>query len=314
MLKYLFKRILYAIFTLWTVVTITFIMMMGIPGNPFAGEKNLPQAVIDNLNAFYKLDQPIIVQYFNYLKRVITLDFGPSMRSKSVDINQYIANGLPVSLQLGLQALLVALVLGIVLGIIASLNHNKTADYVATVIAIIGVSVPSFVMGRLLIIVFTTHFGVLSFGAFRGFDRWTNSILPTLALSALPLATIARLMRSSMLEVINQEYIKTARAKGLKQNAIVIKHAFRNAIIPIVSALGTITTNLVTGSFVVERIFGVPGLGEALIKSVENRDYPLIIAATVVYSTILIVLTLIIDMSYVYIDPRIKLLGGAKNG
>ncbi|MDR2940836.1 MAG: ABC transporter permease [Clostridiales bacterium] len=314
MAKYLMKRILYAIFTLWIVVTITFVMMMGVPGNPFAGEKALPQAVLDNLMAFYKLDQPLIMQYFNYLLRVVTLDFGPSMRSQSTDINTYIANGLPVSMQLGLQALLVALVLGVLLGVIASLNHNKVGDYLATVIAIVGVSVPSFVMGRFLIIVFVTNFKVLSFGAFHGFENWSYSILPSIALAALPLATIARLTRSSMLEVINQEYIKTARAKGLKQSAIIIKHALRNAILPIVSALGTITTNLVTGSFVVERIFGIPGLGEAFIKSVESRDYAMIIASTVVYSFILIVITLVIDISYTFIDPRINLVGGAKNG
>ena len=307
MAKYILKRLGYAILTIWAVVTITFILMKAIPGDPFADEGKVSAAAIENLRAFYKLDQPIFIQYLNYLKAVATFDFGPSMVSSTLDANYYITKGLPVSMQLGMQALIVALIGGVVLGTIAALNHNRWPDYVSVVIGILGVSVPSFIMARILITIFSVNLKLLPVS---GWDTMANTVLPTIAVAALPMAQIMRLMRSSMLEVMGMEYIKTAKAKGMKRISIIVKHGIRNGILPIISSLGTITTNLLTGSFVIEKIFAVPGMGEALVKSVNNRDYPVIMAAAVVYSIILIVLTLAIDILYPFIDPRIKKLGG----
>lgn len=307
--KYILKRVGYAILTVWAVVTITFIIMKAIPGNPFADEGKMSAAALANLMAFYKLDQPLHIQYLNYLKSVVTFDFGPSMVSSTLHPNYYITKGLPVSMELGFQALVVALVLGLILGTVAALNHNKVPDYISVALAIVGVSVPSFIMARVLITVFSVNLGWFPVSGWRSM---LHTVMPTVTLAALPTAQITRLMRSSMLEVMGMEYIKTAKAKGLRRIAIIVRHGFRNAILPIVSSLGTTTTTLLTGSFVVEKIFAVPGMGEALVKSVGNRDYPVIMAAAVVYSIILIVLNLIIDLVYPLIDPRIKLTGGEK--
>lgn len=309
MLKYTIERILYGILTMWAVVTITFFLMKAIPGNPFATEGRISPAVIENLNRYYGLDKPLIIQYFKYLKSVITFDFGPSLTSATVDANYYIFKALPVSMQLGIQALIVSLVFGLLLGIIAALYHNKLLDYIAIIIAIIGVSVPSFIMARILMIIFSQKLGWFPIARW---ETMRHTILPTFALAALPMAQIARLMRANMLEVLGQDYFKTARAKGLGQFSIVMKHSVRNAILPVVSILGTVISNLLTGSFVIEKIFAIPGMGEALVKSIGNRDYPIIMATTVVYCFIFVSLSLVIDLIYPFIDPRIKVFGGDK--
>ena len=309
MAKYILKRIGYAVLTIWAVVTLTFIMMKAIPGNPFATEGSMSAASFANLMAFYKLDRPLHIQYLSFLKGVITFDFGPSLVSSTLHPNYYLTRGLPVSMRLGFQALVVALVFGILLGIIAALNHNRFGDYISTIVALVGVSVPSFIMARILITYFSVN---LRWFPPAGWKSPIYSVLPTIALAALPMAQITRLMRSSMLDVMSMDYIKTARAKGLSRTAIVVKHGVRNAILPIISSLSTTATNLFTGSFVVEKIFGVPGMGDALVKSVGNRDYPVIMMAAVVYSIIFIVITLAIDLLYPLIDRRIKLTGGVK--
>ncbi len=307
--KYILTRVIYAVFTLWVVVTITFVIMKAIPGKPFASEGKISPQAYQNLLHYYKLDRSYPEQYLGYLKSIVTLDFGPSLRSSTIDANYYIQKGLPVSMQLGVQALIVSLGMGLVLGIVASLYHNKAPDYIAIIIAIIGVSVPSFIMAKVL----TTIFSVgLHWFPVAGWKSFEYTILPTFALAFLPMAQIARLMRSSMLEVMGMDYIKTAKAKGLRRFSIIIKHAIRNAILPIVSISGTIITNLLTGSFVVERIFTIPGMGESFVKSIGNRDYPVIMAATVVYCFVLIFFTLVVDLLYPLIDPRIKLVGGGK--
>ena len=304
MIKYIVKRILLAVLTIWAVVTITFVLMKLIPGNPFASEGNMSRAAFENMMRYYNLDKPIFIQYISYLKSVVTFDFGPSMVSSTIDTNYYITNALPVSMQLGLQALVVSLVFGIFLGVIAALNHNKILDYIAIIVAIIGVSVPSFIMSRILTMIFSQNLGWLPISRWESF---AHTILPTIALATLPTAQIARLMRSSMLEVMNQDYIKTARAKGLASYQIVTKHAIKNAILPIISILGTIISGLLTGSFVIEKIFGIPGIGDALVKSIGNRDYPIIMSSTIVYCLVLVITTLIIDLIYPLIDARIKL-------
>ncbi len=305
--SYVFKRIGYAIVTLWAVVTITFAMMQVVPGSPFAGEGNVSATAQENMEAFYGLDKPLPVQYAKYLVSVATWDFGPSMTNPKLSPNDYISNNLPITIQLGIQATVVAVIGGLLLGIIAALFHNKFLDYFSMVIAIIGVSVPSFIMARLLTIVFAQNLGWLPVARW---DSFASTILPTIALAFLPMAQIARLMRSSMLEVLGMDYIKTAKAKGLTRSAIIVKHAIRNAILPVISMLGTTVAGLLTGSFVIEKIFAIPGMGDALIKSINNRDYPVIMAATVVYCIVLIVLTLFIDLIYPLIDPRIDLVKG----
>ncbi len=309
---YVLKRIGYAIVTLWAVVTITFVMMQMVPGSPFAGEGKISETSKANLAAFYGTDQPKAVQYVKYLKSVATWDFGPSMTNPKLSPNDYISNNLPVTIQLGMQAAILAIVLGLLLGVIAALFHNRFLDYFSMVIAIIGVSVPSFIMARILTVIFAQNLGWLPVARWETF---ASTILPTVALAFLPMAQIARLMRSSMLEVLGMDYIKTAKAKGLSRDAVIVKHAIRNAILPVISMLGTTIAGLVTGSFVIEKIFAIPGMGEALVKSIQARDYPVIMASTVVYCIILIALTLIIDLIYPLIDPRIDLVkGGSISG
>ncbi len=305
--KYVAKRIGYAIVTLWAVVTITFIMMQLVPGSPFAGEGNISSTSIANLEAYYGLDQPLIIQYVRYLKSVAMWDFGPSMVNAKLSPNYYITNNLPITIQLGLQAAVVAIIGGLTLGIVAALYHNKFLDYFSIVFAIVGVSVPSFIMARILTVIFAQNLGWFPVARWESFS---STILPTITLAVLPMAQIARLMRSSMLEVLGMDYIKTAKAKGLTRPAIIVKHAIRNAILPVISMLGTTIAGLLTGSFVVEKIFAIPGMGDALIKSINNRDYPVIMAATVVYCLMLIGITLIIDLIYPLIDPRIDIVKG----
>ena len=306
MFKYVLKRIGMGVVTLWVIITITFVLMNAVPGDPIRSESKMPPAVYENLKEKYGLNKPYHEQYMIYLGNMAKGDFGESMKSRTQTVNEMIGSGFPVSAHLGLQALLVALCFGPVLGVIASLNQNKWPDYLSMVVAILGISVPSFVLGTLLIqYIAAKSGGVLPVAGWRSYR---HTILPTIALAMSPLAFIARLMRSSMLEVLNQDYIKTATSKGLRKSTVVIKHAIRNAILPVVSVLGTITTNLVVGSFVVEKLFGIPGLGMHFISSITNRDYPIIMGTTVFYAMILIGMILIVDIAYVMVDPRIKLV------
>lgn len=310
--KYVLKRIGSAIVTIWAVVTITFIIMQLVPGSPFAGEGKISETAKANLAAYYGTDKPMPVQYAKYLKSVATWDFGPSMVNDKLSPNAYIENNLPITIQLGVQAMIVAILGGLFLGIIAALFHNRFLDYFAMVIAIIGVSVPSFIMARILTVVFAQQ---LNWFPVARWETFASTILPTVALAFLPMAQIARLMRSSMLEVLGMDYIKTATSKGLTRSAVIVKHAIKNAMLPVITMLGTTVAGLLTGSFVIEKIFAIPGMGDALIKSISSRDYPVIMASTVVYCIMLITLTLIIDLIYPLIDPRIDLVkGGAVSG
>lgn len=283
--------------------------MHAIPGNPFAKEGRMPQGVYENLQRHYNLDKPYVVQYWLYLKSLARLDLGPSMKSSTLTVNDYIRKGFPVSAHLGLQALLTSLAFGLVLGVVAALRHNRWADHFSMILAIIGISVPSFVLATVLQNYAAVQWKLLPVATWKS---WWHTILPTISLAAMPTAFIARLMRSSMLEVLNQDYIKTAKAKGLSASIIIIKHAIRNAILPIVTVLGIIVTNLLTGSFIIEKIFGIPGMGEMFVKSISNRDYPVILGSTIFYSTVLTILTLVVDIAYKFIDPRIKVTGGSE--
>jgi len=306
LLSYIAKRLGYSLVTLWTVVTLTFFLMHLVPGNPFDKEGRMPPEIFENLMKYYHLDQPLFLQYIHYLKSLLSFDLGPSIKSDVLTVNDMIAQGFPVSFQLGVYALFLAVFFGILLGTIAALFHNRWQDYLSMLIAIIGISVPGFILGTLLI-----HYLAVGLGLFPPalWGTWQHAVLPSFALSFMPMAYIARLMRSSMLEVLEQDYILTARAKGLRESVIIFKHALRNALLPVVTVLGVIAANLVTGSFIIEHLFGIPGMGEMFVKSIFTRDYPAIMGVTVFYSAILIFLLFVIDIIYTWIDPRIKLAG-----
>ncbi|WP_320047536.1 ABC transporter permease [uncultured Ilyobacter sp.] len=302
--RFIVKRMIQMFVTLYLVVTATFFLMHAIPGGPFTREKPLPPAVIEALEAKFKLDQPLYVQYFDYVKGVFTFDFGPSFQKVGVDVTDMIVKGLPASAKIGMLAVLVVLLIGIPLGIISALKQNKWEDYVVTVLATIGVTIPSFVMATLIIYVFSAKLQVLpSFGL----KTWKHFIGPVIALSGFSLAFVARLTRSSMLEVLQQDYIRTARAKGLSEFVVIGKHALKNALIPVITYVGPMIASILTGSFVIEKIFAIPGMGKYFVESVGNRDYTVIIGVTVFYAAFYIVMVFIVDVIYGIIDPRIKL-------
>ncbi|WP_243385717.1 ABC transporter permease [Bacillus kexueae] len=309
MLKYIWKRILFMLLSLYVIVTATFFLMRAAPGGPFSGEKKLPPEIEANLNAYYGLDQPWYIQYFDYLVSIAQWDFGPSFKYKGQTVNDLINDGFPVSFVLGMEAIFLAVALGVLLGVIAALRHNKWQDYSAMVFAVIGISVPSFIMASVLQYYFAIKLGLLPVARWETF---AHTILPALALASTPMAFIARLTRSSMLEVLSNDYIKTAKAKGLSGAAITFKHTIRNALLPVVSYMGPLTAGILTGSFVIEKIFGIPGLGSHFVLSITNRDYTTIMGVTVFYSVLLLVSILLVDLAYGLIDPRIKLAGGKK--
>ena len=302
---YILKRILTMILTIWVIVTLTFVMMKFIPGDPFASDADvLPPEVLENMRAQYNLDKPVAVQYVLYLKGLASFDLGPSIQSRTRTVNDIIVSGFPPSAILGLQSLVIALFFGLFLGIIAALYHNRIVDYVSMIIAIIGISIPSFILAPLLIKVFSVDLGIFPVATW---GTWMHTVLPSIALASMPLAVVARFMRSSMIEVMNANYIRTADAKGLSTAGIVIKHGIRNAILPVVSFIGPLFVSLITGTFVIEKIFAIPGIGRYFVDSIFNRDYPVIMGTTIFFSVILVVTLFLIDISYRLIDPRISL-------
>ncbi|MEH7123239.1 ABC transporter permease [Bacillus sp. JJ1532] len=304
MTTYIVKRLIAMLVTLWLIVTLTFFLMHSIPGSPFNEERATNETVQRNLEKFYHLDKPLYVQYGMYLKSVATLDFGPSIKKSSQTVNEMLGRGFPVSFELGIVTLIVAVLSGITLGVIASLRHNGFIDYMAMTIAVLGISIPNFVMATLLIQQVAVNWGILPVAT------WVSPkhmILPTLALATGPMAIIARLTRASMLEVLTQDYIRTAKAKGLSPVKIVFKHALRNALLPVVTVLGSLAASILTGTFVIEKIFAIPGMGKYFVESINQRDYPVIMGTTVFYSSILIMMLFLVDIAYGILDPRIKL-------
>ncbi|SFA78618.1 MULTISPECIES: ABC transporter permease [unclassified Bacillus (in: firmicutes)] len=309
MVRYIMSRLLYILLSLYLIITATFFFMRLAPGNPFTSEKQLPPEIQAALNEHYGLNEPWYVQYGDYLGRIVQWDFGPSFKWKARTVNDLINDGFPVSLLLGAEAILIALSLGLLLGIIAALRHNKWQDYTAMIIAVLGISVPSFIMATVLQYILAIKLGIFPVARWESF---AHSILPALALASTPMAFIARLTRSSMLEVLANDYIRTAKSKGLSGGVITVKHAIRNAILPVVTYLGPLSAAVITGSFVIEKIFGIPGLGSHFVTSIGNRDYTVIMGLTVFYSIILLACILLVDIAYGLIDPRIKLTGGKK--
>ena len=312
MVKYVLKRLGYTIITLFVLCTLTFFMMRALPGDPFIGEKAVPEQVMTNLVAKYGLDKSIGEQYVMYLGNAVRGDLGLSIKFNR-PVTALIAEKFVYSLDLGIRALIFAVIMGILLGIVAAVKRGTTWDTLTMIIAIIGVSVPSFIVGAVLQYFLALRlFQVtgIKFFAVTGWDTFNSKILPAFALSFSSMATISRLMRTSMLDVLGQDYIKTARAKGLSNVRIIWRHAVRNAIMPVITVLGPIAASVLTGAFVVERIFGVPGLGGSFVNSVKEQDYTMISGTTMFYGAFLIVANLVVDLAYGFIDPRVKLQKG----
>ena len=304
MLKYILKRILSSIITIWFVITVTFILMHAIPGGPFTSDRKLPPAVELNLNTKYGLDKPMIVQYGTYLVNLVHGDLGLSMSTVGLTVNQVIAGSFPASLKVGLCAILFALIIGVILGIFAALQQGKLWDNLCMIIATVGVAVPSMILGPILIYVFAVQLGWLPA---VGLDLPSNYIMPAIALGLYYMSFISRLVRSSLVDVIKLDYIKVARAKGLSKGKIILKHALRNSLIPLITYLGPITAGVLTGSFVIETVFGIPGIGREFVQSISNRDYTTTLGVTVFFCAFLIAANFIVDILYMVVDPRIKL-------
>lgn len=314
MFRYIRKRLVYSVLTLWVLITITFTLMHSLPGDPFIGEKPLTQEAKTALYAKYGLDQPIMVQYVKYIGNAVRGDFGESMVYQGQKISDMIARAFPYSFDLGLRALTFAIIIGILLGMMAALNSGKKWDTTAMAISALGVSVPSFILGCLL----QYFLGVKLSGwteamwGFRllpisGWSSFRYSLMPAFVLGLGSLASISRLMRTSLLDVANMDYIKTARSKGLNKWQIVWKHMFRNAISPVITVLGPMAASILTGAFVVENIFNIPGMGKFFVSGIQSNDYPMIAGTTLFYGAFIILANLLVDIAYMVIDPNVRL-------
>lgn len=308
MTVYIIKRLLSSIATLWLIITITFILLHCLPGDPFSSRKAVSPKIKKQLEKKYGLDKPLTEQYFVYLNNLLHGDLGISMRARGRKVSDIIMHHFPYSLMLGLKALLLGLFVGVFMGIIAAVFRGEKWDTLSLLIAIIGVSVPSFIIAGILQYV-VTKAGVYcgtQILPIAGFSNSGASVLPTIALGMAPVAMIMRIMRNSMIEVLGQDYIKTAKAKGASGIQIIFKHCIRNAIIPVVSYIGPLIAAILTGSFVIEKIFAIPGLGRYFVQSILNNDYTVVLGLVVFYSIFLILTILLVDISYGFIDPRIK--------
>ena len=298
------KRAVLSLLSIWIVITVTFFVMRAVPGGPFVGEKATTPAAQAALEAKYGLDKPLVTQYTTYLKDIITnFDFGPSLKQRGRSVIDIIADGLKVSAKLGIIAALIALAVGITLGSFAALKRNKIADKIIMVITTAFVSMPSFIIGTLLLILFAIKLRVFPANG----TTTAGLILPIITLSLYPMAYITRLTRSSMLDVLGQDYIRTARAKGVSTNNVIFKHALKNSLIPVVTYFGPMLAYIVTGSLVVEQIFAVSGIGRSFVNSIINRDYTLIMGTTIVLAGLIVIMNLVTDFIYKSIDPRITL-------
>jgi oligopeptide transport system permease protein len=316
MTAYIIRRVLWMIPVLWAVATITFFMMHAVPGGPFTSEKDVPESVLQALNRRYDLDKPLWEQYLNYLLNLLQGDLGLSFRGDR-EVSQLISDGFFVTLQLGIMSFVVAVVVGMSLGIVSALNRNGPADYLGVFFATVGASVPNFIAGTFLIIIFAIQLDWFKIVGWGGPQEWSEifspgaydlrkMVLPVVALALLPSAFIARIMRASMLEVLNQDYIRTAQAKGLAFNWIVFRHTIKNAMIPVLTVMGPIFATLITGSFIIESLFSIPGVGGAFVDAVIRRDYGMIMGVTLFYAFIIAVVNLITDIAYAVVDPRIR--------
>jgi len=301
--KYIVKRIISSIITIWFILTLTFILMNSIPGDPLSKGKALQPEVEAAVKAKYGLDKPLTEQYVTYLKNYMKGDFGVSFQKIGLTTNRIIGDGFPYSLKIGSWSSLFIIVAGISFGILSALRQNKITDRVLMIVSTLGSTIPSFVFATLFLYIFNRKLGwVPSFGV----GTWKHYLGPVLCIGMFSLAYVTRLTRTSVLDVLQQDYIRTARAKGLSEGVVIIKHALRNALIPVVTYLGPMIAGLITGSFVVEKVFGIAGIGSLFTTSITNRDYTLIMGVTVFFGIFIVIANLIVDVLYVFIDPRIK--------
>jgi oligopeptide transport system permease protein len=303
MFRFIARRLLETIPVLFIIVTATFFMIRFVPGGPFTAEKAVTPEILRNLEAHYGLDKPLHRQYLDYLGSLLKGDFGPSFKYPNRTVNEIIADKLPVSLELGSLALVVALVVGLTLGVVAAVRRNSFFDYSASTIAMVGICVPTFVLGPLLVLVFAIH---LRWFNASGWYLPIDRVLPAATLGLVYAAYIARLTRGGMLEVLNQDYIRTARAKGASELRVIFRHALRGGLLPVVSYLGPAIAGILTGSFVIETIFQIPGLGREFVNSAFNRDYTLVLGTVILYATLIIALNLVVDVVQVWLNPKLK--------
>jgi len=303
MSKYVIRRLLSMFLVVLIVASATFFLMRFLPSGPFSREKALPAAVIKNLEERYHMNDPLWKQYVDYIGNLLRGDLGPSFKYRDRTVNSIIKDGFPVSATLGAVAVLLAVVIGIPLGIWGALRQNGWQDNLVMFVALLGVSVPNFIMAVLLMFIFALGLHVVPAA---GWGSFRQTILPALTLAGYPTAFIARLVRSSMLEVLRQEYITTARAKGLSEHLVIFRHALRNILIPVVTVLGPLIAAVFTGSFVVEKIFAIPGLGRYYVTSINDRDYTTILGVTIFYSALLVSMNFLVDLTYAWLDPRIR--------
>ncbi|MFD2192328.1 oligopeptide ABC transporter permease OppB [Pistricoccus aurantiacus] len=305
MLTYTLKRLLMAIPTLLIVITISFFLMRIAPGGPFDGERRLPPQIEANLKAAYHLDEPLPMQYLRYMGNLLQGDFGPSFKYKDFSVTDLIAQGFPVSLELGFWAILLALVIGLPLGVIAALKRNSAVDHAVMGVALAGIAVPNFVIAPILALVFGVILAWLPVGGWNG-GAWQNMVLPVIALAIQQIAYLARMMRASMIEVLGSHFIRTARAKGLSETRVILGHALRPALLPVLSYLGPAIAGIITGSVVIEQIFGIPGIGRYFVQAALNRDYTLVMGTVVFYGALIVLLNLVVDLLYSALDPQIR--------
>lgn len=304
MMRYIGKRFVLMLFSIWLIASLTFVLMHWVPGSPFDGEQQLSAAVEQNLRHFYHLDEPQWLQYLYYMKALLTLDFGPTISLPDTSVNTLLWRGFPISFELGILAIGVALVSGLSLGVLSAVFHQRWIDWFSMTLAVLGLAIPNFVLATLLIQELSVNLGWFPVATWQ--SPW-HKVLPTLALATAPMAIIARLTRASVLDVLRQDYIRTAQAKGLSTVAIVVRHVLPNALLPVVTVLGTLLASILTGTFVLEKIFAIPGMGRYFVDSIVQRDYPVIMGTTVFYSAVLVFMLFLVDVVYMYLDPRIRL-------
>ncbi len=303
MFRFVVRRLLQVIPVLFVIITATFFMVRFVPGGPFTAEKAIPPEILKNLEAHYGLDQPLGRQYLTYLGRVARGDLGPSFKYPNRTVNEIIGDKLPVSLELGALALVVALALGLTLGVLAAVRRNTWLDYLASSAGLLGICVPTFVLGPLLVLFFAIHLGWLNAS---GWDSPADRILPALTLGFVYAAYIMRLTRGGMLEVLNQDFIRTARAKGASEIRIVFRHALRGGLLPVIAFLGPGIAGILTGSFVIETIFQIPGLGREFVNSAFSRDYTVVLGTVILYASLIVGCNLVVDVVQVWLNPRLK--------
>lgn len=304
MVKYTLKRFVSMIITLFLITTLTFFLMNSVPGDPFSLDRDTPQVIRESLNHQYGLDKPVFERYIIYMKNLIQGDFGMSMKFKGQSVVDKVAKTMPVSAKVGLGGVLLGVIIGVIFGIVAAINNGKTFDYLVIIVAIIGVSVPNFVFATLFQRLFGVTLKVLPVFGYKGLSYL---ILPIFAAAMQNIAFYARMLRSSMLDVMNQDYIMTAESKGITRRSIIIRHTLRNSLLPLVTSFGPMLAGVLTGNFVIEKIFGIPGIGNAMIMAIQGSDYMMIMGLTIMFSLITVVLYFVVDILYGIVDPRIRI-------